>query len=112
MFNFVFLKAKLDSVQQFRVFNIFTFLSFLSSGGVLFGLGLIYWTIPLTIDQKLMAYIDATVLTVLNMVLAILNSIKSNDFFEEQTEEGFIVNKRIDDIDELLFGGCMPMATE
>lgn len=44
MFNFVFLKARLDSVQQFRVFNAFSFLSFLSSGGILFGLGLIFTT--------------------------------------------------------------------
>lgn len=44
MFNFVFLKAKLDSVQQFRVFNAFSFLSFLSSAGILFGMGLTFWT--------------------------------------------------------------------
>ncbi len=82
MFNFVFLKAKLDSVQQFRVFNAFSFLSFLSSGGILFGMGMIFTTYKLTVDQKLMAYIDATIMTAVNIVLGILNSRKDDDFFE------------------------------
>lgn len=82
MFNFVFLKAKLDSVQQFRVFNAFSFLSFLSSAGILFGMGLTFWTYKQTLDQKLMFFIDATVLTAVNIVLAILNSRKDADFFE------------------------------
>ena len=51
MFNFIFLKARLDSVQKFRIFNVFTFLSFLSSAGVIFGLGLIFSTYTLAIDQ-------------------------------------------------------------
>ncbi len=76
MFNFVFLKARLDSVQQFRVFNAFSFLSFLSSAGVLFGMGLVFVTYKQEIDQKLMAFIDATVLTAANIILAILNSRK------------------------------------
>ena len=82
MFNFNFLKGKLDSVQQFRVFNAFSFLSFLSSGGILFGMGMIFTTYTLSIDQKLMAYIDATVLTAVNIILGILNSRKKDNFFE------------------------------
>jgi len=81
MFNFVFLKAKLDSIQQFRVFNAFSFLSFLSSGGILFGMGLIFVTYKLQINQTLMAYIDATALTAINIVLGIMNSRKDDDFF-------------------------------
>ena len=81
MFNFTFLKAKLDSVQQFRVFNAFSFLSLLSSGGILFGMGLIFVTYDLYLNQKLMAYIDATVLTAVNIVLAILNSRKDDNLF-------------------------------
>ncbi len=42
-----------------------------------------------------MAFIDATVLTVVNIILAILNSKKDVEFFEEKSEEGFVVNKRI-----------------
>jgi hypothetical protein len=99
MFNFNFLKGKLNSVQQFRVFNAFSFLSFLSSGGILFGMGLIFSTYTLSIDQRLMSYIDATVMTLVNIVLGILNSRKEDDFFEEKTEDGYIVNKRIEDYD-------------
>jgi hypothetical protein len=82
MFNFNFLKGKLDSLQQFRVFNAFSFLSFLSSGGILFGMGMIFTTYRLSIDQKLMAYIDTTVLTAINIILGILNSRKKDGFFE------------------------------
>ena len=82
MFNFNFLKGKLDSVQQFRVFNAFSFLSFLSSGGILFGMGMIFTTYTLSVDQKLMAYIDATVMTAVNIILGIMNSRKDDDFFE------------------------------
>ncbi len=81
MFNFEFLKAKLNSVQQFRVFNVFSFLSFLSSGGILFGMGLIFTTYTLNKDQKLMSYVDATVMTLINIVLGIMNSRKDDDFF-------------------------------
>lgn len=82
MFNFDFLKARLDSVQNFRVFNAFSFLSFLSSGAVLFAMGLIFVTYTLKLDQTLMFYIDATVLSAVNIILAILNSRKSSNFFE------------------------------
>lgn len=44
-------------------------------------MGLTFWTYEQTIDQKLMFFIDATVLTAVNIVLAILNSRKDNDFF-------------------------------
>lgn len=86
MFNFTVLKACLDSVQNFRVYNFFSFLSFLSSAAVLFGLGLIYWTYTITANQSLMSYIDTTILTIVNIVLAILNSNKNDTFFEETTE--------------------------
>lgn len=46
-----------------------------------------------------MAYIDATVMTLVNIVLGILNSRKEDDFFEEKTEDGYVVNKRIEDFD-------------
>ncbi len=81
MFNFLFLKARLDSVQKFRIFNIFSFLSFFSSGGFLFALGLIYYSYTIALDQTLMAYLDATILTIVNIILAILNSRKNDDFF-------------------------------
>lgn len=81
MFNFVFLKARLDSVQQFRVFNVFSFISFLSSAGILFGMGLVFATYPQVLDQKLMSFIDATVLTAVNIFLAILNSRKDAEYF-------------------------------
>jgi membrane protein DedA with SNARE-associated domain len=76
MFNFHVLKGQLDNVQKFKLFNIFNFVSFLSSAGVLFGLGLLLSTYTIDINQRLMAYIDAVVLTVLCVILAILNSRK------------------------------------
>jgi hypothetical protein len=81
MFNFNILKGKLENVQNFRIFNIFNFLSFLSTAGILFAMGLIFFTYTMSIDQKLMVYIDTTILSVLNVILAILNSRKSSNFF-------------------------------
>lgn len=76
MFNFTLLKAHLDSIHKFRIFNIFHFISFLSSTSILFSLGLIFGTYTLPIDQKLMGYIDATILTTLMIFVSIFNSKK------------------------------------
>lgn len=82
MFGFECLKARLDSNRQFRVFNVFSFLSFLSSAGILFALGLTLSTYRIPLSQQLMSYIDTIILTLANILLAILNSRKDEDFFE------------------------------
>lgn len=78
-------KAKLDSLQSFRVFNALSFLSFLPSGAILFATSFMIYRHHLA-DQELMAYIDILVLTLACIVLAILNSRKAEDFFEEKDE--------------------------
>ena len=45
-------------------------------------MGMILTTYKLSVDQKLMAYIDATVMTAVNIILGIMNSRKDDDFFE------------------------------
>ena len=82
MFNLNFFKGKLQSVKHFRVFNAFSFLSFLSSGGILFGMEIIFTTSAFTIDQKFLVYTDTTLMTTVNIFLAILNSKKGDDFFD------------------------------
>lgn len=62
-------------------------------------MGMIFTTYTLTVDQKLMAYIDATIMTAVNVVLGILNSRKDDDFFEQKTQDGYVMNKRIEDYD-------------
>ena len=42
-----------------------------------------------------MAYIDIIVVVTICMILAIFNVCKKDDFFEEQYEDGYIINKRI-----------------
>lgn len=59
-----------------------------------------------------MAYIDVIVLTVLCIVLAILNSRKDNDFFEEKDEEGVIINKRIISGDSIMHDAIVPFMFE
>jgi hypothetical protein len=76
MFNFTILKSQLDSIHKFRIFNIFHFISFLSSASILFGIGLIFGTYSLQTDQKLMSYIDGAILTTIMIFVSIFNSRK------------------------------------
>ena len=101
LFGFDVFKAKLDDVQNFKIFNIFSFLSFISSAGVLLGTGIVIHEHQ-TVDQALMAYIDVLVLTLACIILAILTSRKGSDFFEEKDEDGFIMHKRIVDCDSIM----------
>ena len=49
-----------------------------------------------------MAYIDILILTTACIILAILNSRKNEDFFEEKDEDGVIINKRIVQSDSIM----------
>ena len=111
LFGFDVFKAKLDSVDNFKIFNIFSFLSFISSAAILLGTGIIIYENK-TVNQALMAYIDVLVLTVLCIILAILNSRKGSDFFEEKDEDGFVLHKRIVDCDSILHEAIEPMIAE
>ena len=87
LFNFQVFKAQLDSVQNFRIFHVFAFLSFIPS------IAILYAVIKLAIghvntstgaiitDQLLMAYIDVIIVVIICMILAILNTCKDDDYF-------------------------------
>jgi membrane protein DedA with SNARE-associated domain len=83
LFGFDIFKARLDSIQSFKIFNILSFLSFIPSGAILFSTSYMIYKHHIS-DQELMAYIDILVLTVACIVLAVLNSRKGDDFFEEK----------------------------
>lgn len=83
LFNFSVFKAQLDSVQNFRIFHVFTFLSFLPS------IAILYAVIKLLIDHKdttgeailvdqlLMAYIDIIIVVLICMILGIFSVCKN-----------------------------------
>lgn len=55
-----------------------------------------------------MAYVDALALSVISLILAIMNSRKNADFFDDVDNEGLKVNKRIESWDEVLNDNVMP----
>lgn len=61
-----------------------------------------------SIDQLFMAYVDALALSVISLILAIMNSRKNADFFDDVDDEGLKVNKRIESWDEVLNENVMP----
>lgn len=63
-------------------------------------------------DQELMAYVDILVLTVACIVLAIFNSRKGDDFFEEKDEDGYVINKRIVQSDSIMQEAIVPFMAE
>ena len=63
-------------------------------------------------DQLFMARVDVLVLSVLALILALCNSRKEDDFFEDIDDEGMIMNKRIEVYDEALHGEIMPEYSE
>lgn len=88
LFTFAIFSAQLESINKFKVINVFSFLSLLHSGAAIFAVGIAIGTVT---KQSQLYYecIDVIVVTAMNALLAFFNVMKSNDFFYEMTPEGF-----------------------
>ena len=81
LFGFNCLKAQLESVQKFRIFNILSFLGISHEGLVLYVSVLVL--IGLSAKHTLfMIFIDLIAVSAINVVLALAASSKDDDFFE------------------------------
>ena len=103
LFTFKIFCAKLDNVQHFRIFNIFSLVSLIHSGGAIFAAGIAI-TKTNTKQQLFHECIDVMVLTGLNIVMAFFNTHKDKAFFEEYTPEGYSLHKKNNMIEEHLVG--------
>jgi hypothetical protein len=103
LFTFKIFCAKLDNVQHFRIFNIFSLISLIHSGAAIFAAG-IALTKTNNKEQLFHECIDVIVLTALNVVLAFFNTHKDKTFFEETTPEGYSLHKKNNMMDEYLVG--------
>ena len=87
LFNFYVFKAQLDSVQQFRIFHIFAFLSFIPSIAILYAVIKLLIghvdtsTGAIIVDQLLMAYIDVILVVLICMILALISTCKGENYF-------------------------------
>lgn len=103
LFTFRIFCAKLDNVQHFRIFNIFSLVSLIHSGAAIFAAGIAI-TKTNTKQQLFHECIDVMVLTGLNIVMAFFNTHKDKQFFEEYTPEGYSLHKKNNMIEEHLVG--------
>lgn len=80
LFTFRIFSAKLDKVEHFRIFNIFSLLSLAHSGGAIFSAAVGLKYIP---SQEQVHYeaLDVIVLSSVNALLAFFNTHKDKDFF-------------------------------
>jgi hypothetical protein len=103
LFTFKVFSARLDRVEHFRIFNIFSLLSLIHSGGAIFAAA-IALTKTNPKEQLFHECIDVIVLTGLNVVLAFFNTHKDKDFFEETTPDGYSLHKKNSLMEEHLVG--------
>ena len=103
LFTFKVFAARLDRVEHFRIFNIFSLLSLVHSGGAIFAAGIALTKTNMK-EQLFHECVDVIVLTGLNVVLAFFNTHKDKDFFEETTIEGYALHKKNNLMEEHLVG--------
>jgi hypothetical protein len=103
MFTFKIFCAKLDKVEHFRIFNIFSLISLIHSGAAIFAAG-IALTYTNSKEQLFHECIDVIVLTGLNAIMAFFNTHKDKAFFEETTPEGYSLHKKNNMMEEHLVG--------
>ena len=93
LFTFKIFSAKLDRVDHFRIFNIFSLLSLGHSGGAIFAAAVALKYVNPTY-QIYYECLDVIILTSVNAFLAFFNTHKESTFFEELTPEGLALHKR------------------
>lgn len=94
LFRFYSMSAILEKLSRFRLFNIFSFFGILPEALALY---VCFVSIVNYTFQKLIfhAFLDVIVIFMINILLAVLIVWKPDNFFHEDTEEGFAVNKVI-----------------
>lgn len=80
LFTFKIFSAKLDRVDHFRIFNIFSLLSIVHSGAAIFAAAVAFKYIN-SKEQVFYECIDVIVLSSINAILAFFNAHKDKDFF-------------------------------
>ena len=94
LFNFRALSAKMESVSGLGVLHAFGFVSFICSICFIGG-SIILIKDGVIGDQLFMAKLDVLILAVLALIVALCNSRKDDDFFQDIDEDGMVMNKRI-----------------
>lgn len=82
LFSFQCLRAQLDSVQKFRLFNVLSFLGVAHEGLVIYITALLLVGLPL-MEQPFLALLDLLIINLFNVILALATSKKEESFFEE-----------------------------
>eukprot|EP00919_Chromeraceae_sp_WS-2016_P000435 GHVR01001093.1.p1 GENE.GHVR01001093.1~~GHVR01001093.1.p1 ORF type:complete len:151 (+),score=4.51 GHVR01001093.1:2740-3192(+) len=82
LFTFSVFSSQMDSVHKFKIFNIFSFLSLLHSGGAIFAVSVAIKNVsPNT--QLYYECIDVIIVTSMNVIMAFTNALKGDEFFHE-----------------------------
>eukprot|EP00919_Chromeraceae_sp_WS-2016_P039199 GHVR01093547.1.p1 GENE.GHVR01093547.1~~GHVR01093547.1.p1 ORF type:complete len:105 (-),score=1.92 GHVR01093547.1:1594-1908(-) len=98
LFNFWCLKGQLDHIDKFRLFNILSFIGMIADGIIIYSS--ITTIITLTPSNGLfLVFLDTTIVSFINIVLALTVSKKDYDFFEEEVD-GIKINKKFNLDDE------------
>lgn len=80
LFAFVIFSAQLDDVKKFKIFNIFSFISLIHSGGCIFSV----ITIIKLVDTKTQFYhacLDLLIVVGINVLASFFNAFKLGDYF-------------------------------
>lgn len=93
LFAFGIFSSQLDDVKKFKIFNIYSFISFLHSGGCIFSVITIIKLVNVK-TQFFYACLDLLICVGLNIIVAFFNAFKSNDYFEESTPEGYLLGRK------------------
>jgi len=93
LFTFKIFSAKLDNVNHFRIFNIFSLLSLGHSAAAIFAAAIATTYVTKTY-QLYYECIDVIILHSLNVLMAFFNTSKEPTFFQELTPEGLSLHKK------------------
>lgn len=100
LFDLIFLSARLEDIQKFRIFNCLTFLGFLYEGVSIF---VLYKHLTVYENkfpkEMLLATIDALVMVVVNVIVGLVGVNKGEDFFVrgKSIEQDYKGDKEIKD---------------
>lgn len=83
LFSFQCVRAQLEHVQKFRIFNFLSFLGVAYEGLIIYVSALILITLEAG-SLEFLTFLDLLIVNVLNLVLALAASSKSENFFEEE----------------------------
>lgn len=94
LFRFSCMSSFLESINKFRIFNVFSFFGLLPEGLALYVcfICIIGFQNHLSVFY---AFLDVIIVFLINGLLAILIAWKPDNFFYEETEEGYSINKRM-----------------